>query len=154
MKRWTHFLATVAVAGVLALLPATAQADYFNQFTGLIVQRSGISFEAVANVNSFSYISEDPLDRVYAAGTIDRFVPGFTEVEIWEVQVIPGVDQITLVLTPQLGVVEGPTRITFTMGISLAQDQLVGAINSEALRTDPANFRRAYLLSLLRRCYP
>jgi hypothetical protein len=158
MKRWTNFLATVAVAGALALLPATARADGVNQFTGIPAFSGGVgpAVEGLANVNSFGIsFYGDPLNRVYAFGTFSDGVNP-AAAEIWEVKYSTdflGSPVVILELWPQLGATTGPILISFTQGVSPAQDQLVNAINFELQRSDPSNIRRWYLLYLLRRCY-
>jgi hypothetical protein len=158
VNKWTNFLATMTVAGALALCPTTARAQGLNQFAnvGPISGTGGgqnVQSVGAVNVGSFSFIPGDPQQRVFATGSFSDGVSP-ASAESWLVTITATPIQFTLTFTPQPGSgTTDPSTITFTTGVSAAQTQLVNAIYFDSLRP-PSAIREWYMLTLLRGVYP
>jgi hypothetical protein len=149
VKKWTNFLATVSVAGALAVFPGVARADGVNQMGG-VAALSGGPGPAVAGTLSITSFAFSISGGLFALGSFTSGGPAVAA--LWNVSITPGVGGFTLTLSGSPATTT--TNIVFTTGVSAAQNQLVNAINFEALRSDSSNIREWYLLSILKRLYP
>ena len=96
-SRYTSFLATLLVAGALALLPGTANAQGVNQFRNVPAAGIGPAGGGTVDVNSFAHTF--PGTQVLAFGTFNNGI-GISSAEVWDVSILPSAVGFTLVLTP------------------------------------------------------